>query len=256
MSQTKNKKKNGRGGMILLIVVVAAVIALVMASSFLPDAPVSQPRQTTAAASTAPVETKPAPTVRVEAEEFRSINLGYGLEITDVGSYTGIYMEDGSDELVSDVMMIVVQNNGESDLQLGQITVSCGEEQFSFSVTNLSAGSRAVLLEQERRPEPDGVPASAVLENPVLFEEPMDLCADVIEIGGLDGMLNVRNISETDISGDVYVYYKYAASDLFYGGITFRVRIEGGLKAGELRQVPAVHFDPDGCAVVQVVVVE
>lgn len=255
MSQNK-KNKISRGIMILMIVVMAVAIVLLMVSVLRPDAPVSQPRQTTAAATTAQVETKPAQTVRVEVQEFSSINLGYGLEITDVGSYTGIYMEDGSDELVSDVMMIVVQNNGESDLQLGQITVSCGEEQYAFSVTNLRAGSRAVLLEQERKPEPDGVIVSAVLENPVLFAEPMDLCAGTIEIGGLDGMLNIKNISDADISGDVYVYYKYASSDLYYGGITFRVRVEGGLKAGELRQVPAVHYDTDGCAIVQVVIVE
>lgn len=251
-----NKKNSGRVVMILMIAVIAIGIALVMTSSFLPDGPVSKPRQTSAATTAVSVETKPTQTVKAEVQEFSPINLGYGLEITDVGSYTGIYMEDGSGEMVSRVMMIVVQNNGEHDLQLGQIAVSCGEEEYAFSVTNLRAGSRAVLLELERKPEPDDVPMCAVLENPVLFEEPMDLCADVIEIGGLDGMLNIENISGVDISGDVYVYYKYTSSDLYYGGITFRVRVEGGLKAGELRQVSAAHYDPNGCAIVQVVILE
>ena len=59
-----------------------------------------------------------------------------------------------------------------------------------------------------------------------------------------------------DISGDIYIYYKFAATDIFYGGITFRVRVEGGLKAGELRQIPAGHFKPGECRIVQVSIYE
>ena len=48
-------------------------------------------------------------------------------------------------------------------------------------------------------------------------------------------MLNVPNISDEDIPGDVVVYYKHASADMLYGGITYRVTISGGIKAGESR---------------------
>lgn len=249
----QNKKLSASRGWVLaaLIVVVAAAIAVSFALSGDDNSqePSSSP---TGTASSAPTVSTTAPQEQTQIQET-SVNLGYGLEITDVGGYTGAYMEDGSNEVVSDVMMIVVRNNGTDDLQFGQITVSYGGDSlYHFEVTNLSAGSRAVLLETGRQIYPGEAPVSAILENPILFSEPMELCEDAIEIQGLDGMMNVKNISGTDISGDIYIYYKYSATDLFYGGITFRVVVSSGLTAGELRQIPAAHFDPAGCTIVQV----
>ena len=249
---SKKKQMKSRWMLIALILVILASAGAVMLRSRQPQAPGPTPRETTAS----PVPEKPTQTVRIETEEQKPINLGYGLQITDSGRYSGVYMEDGSNEIVSDVMMVVAENTGESDIQLAEFTALCGGEEYRFKVTNLAAGARAVLLELDRRSAASGTVESAVLGNAALFPEPMELYEDTIEIGGLEGMLNVKNISGSDISGDIFIYYKYAARDICYGGITFRVRIEGGLKAGELRQIPAGHFDPDGCAVVQVTIYE
>lgn len=254
MSKKKQTKMRG-AGLVVLILLVVVCIGAVIIRSLRPEAPVQKPRETTAApAATRPVQTEPVQTVRIEVEDRDPINLGYGLEITDAGRYTGLYMEDGSNEIVSDVMMIVVENSGDSDFQLANITAVCGGEEYRFTLTNLAAGAKVVLLDLDRKQSESGKLDSAVLADPVPFEQPMELLEDTIEIGGLEGMLNVRNLSDSDIDGDIYIYYKYAAQDLYYGGITFRVRIEGGLKAGELRQVPAGHFSPGSCAVVQVTV--
>ncbi len=249
---SKKKQTKSFGILIALVLVILGGIAVVMIRSHQPQTPAPKPRQTTAA----PAVTKPAQTVRVEVEAQEPINLGYGLQITDSGRYTGLYMEDGSNELVSDVMMVVVENTGEEDIQLAEFTAVSGGGEYRFRLTNLAAGERAVLLEQERRAASSTPLESAVLGNAAIFPEPMELHEDTIKIGGLDGMLNVQNISDADISGDICIYYKFAAQDIYYGGITFRVRIEGGLKDGELRQIPAGHFDPDGCAVVQVTIYE
>lgn len=69
----------------------------------------------------------------------------------------------------------------------------------------------------------------------------------------MDGALNLKNRSPNDVAGDIYIYYKYTAAEVLYGGITFRVKIPGGLKAGEMRQATAKHFDPDSCMVLAVV---
>ena len=242
-----------------LIAVVTAVIAAVMVwpvlSQRTPQPDLSE-SVTGKPAASEPAETAPAGESQAAAPTLdqTDYNLGYGLKITDSGQYSGMYVEDGTNEIVSDVMMLVIRNDGEKDVQLAEITALCGGEEYRFTLTNLAAGERAVLLEQERKAA--AALSSAVLDNCVLFSEPMGLCEDVLQIGGLDGMLNVKNISGADIQGDIYICYKYAARDLLYGGITFRVQIEGGLKAGELRQIPAGHYTPDGCALVQVTVHE
>lgn len=250
-----NKKQPKKNGVLLigLLVAFAVCIAAVMIRSFLPDQQEQRPALTKpTAVQTQPVQAGPQQTIRIETEEQAPINLGYGLQITDAGRYTGMYMEDGSGDIVSGVMMVVVRNSGEQDVQLANITALCGDMEYRFSLTNLAAGEQVVLLDLDRKESGGEILSSAVLTESVLFSEPMDRMADAIEISGLDGMLNVKNVSDADMEGDIFIYYKYAAEDIFYGGITFRVRIEGGLKAGELRQIPAGHYSPAGCVIVQV----
>lgn len=255
---SKNKP-NKSIWLVLLILAVAAVAGAAVLRGSRPGGAPKPPVQT------GPVQTEPsapadpipstAPAEQTpDVPELVLCNLGYGLEITDAGKYTGLYMEDGSNEVLSDVMMVVVRNSGGEDVQLANITALCGGEEYHFTLTNLAAGERVVLLEQERKPSAELT--SAVLDTCALFGEPMSLYADILQISGLDGMVNVKNISDADITGDIHVYYKYAAQDILYGGITFRVRIEGGLKAGEIRQLPAGHYTKDGCAIVQVTIHE
>ena len=45
------------------------------------------------------------------------------------------------------------------------------------------------------------------------------------------------------------VYYKNSAEDVFYGGITYRARIEGGLQKGEIRQIMAGHCSKNGSTI-------
>ena len=43
-----------------------------------------------------------------------------------------------------------------------------------------------------------------------ICEEVLSQCEDQILVSGMDGMVNVQNISDEDITGEIYVYYKYA----------------------------------------------
>ena len=188
----------------------------------------------------------------VDVKDPVSIDLGEGLVCTDVDSYTGLFMEDGSDEPVSDVMRLVVKNTADQDLQYAEIGLVYGEEVREFSVTNLVSGASCVLLEKNRQALVNDDMSDVYVEHVVFFSEPMDLMEGQFEITGQDGFLNVKNISGHDVSGDVVVYYKYAVDGVYYGGITFRVRVSDGLKDGEIRQVPAVHFDKESSVLTMV----
>lgn len=184
-----------------------------------------------------------------------NINLGNGMFITNVGGYTGIYMEDGSDELVTGMTMIVVENTGENDIQYAEIFLPIGKEEAKFTLTTLPAGEKIILLEKERM-EYSGEAdcGSAVARNVVIFDKPLDKMEDKFEIRLLDGMMNVKNISGSDIKDNIVIYYKNSAADVFYGGITYRLTVEGGLAGGEVRQMPGSHVSEKGSKVVFVTV--
>jgi len=86
--------------------------------------------------------------------------------------------------------------------------------------------------------------------NVALFDGHPGMGEDKLEIQCLDGVINVTNISDEDITEDILIYYKNYVGGMYYGGITYRLRIEGGLKAGEIRQGTAAHFNPKNSAIV------
>ena len=187
-----------------------------------------------------------------------SINVGSGLTITEIGPYTGMYMEDGSDELVSGVLMCIVRNDGDRAVEYAQIALSDGQRETPFTLTALLPGRSVVLLAQDKTEYSQSASYTATMAESVAFfvSEP-SLQADRLKIQPLSGGMNVRNISQSDIAGDVVVYYKNVAADgLLYGGITYRTRITGGIKAGELKQGMTEHFRLNGSEVLFVTVAE
>lgn len=194
-----------------------------------------------------------------EEDDGHTVNLGYGIYVTDVGPYNGIFMEDGSDELLSDILMIIVKNNGDRDIQLAEISMDIGEQQAQFSLTSLPVGRKMVLLEKNRMSWDETVDYDAMypmVDNIAYFQEPVSRQEDRFQIDILDGMLNITNISGKDITGNIVVYYKNAEDDLYYGGITYRVTLEGGLKDKEIRQVLTNHASESGTEIVFVTVAE
>lgn len=187
--------------------------------------------------------------VQLDSLKDVNINLGTGMYITSVGKYVGVYMEDGSNEKVSDVLMITVQNKGEEAIQYAEIIMPAGKEDAYFTLSTLTPGSTMILLEQNRMNYADEDYTTAIAQNVVVFSEELSFCKEQVEIQILDGVINVSNISGGDIDGDIVVYYKNSAEDVFYGGITYRARIEGGLQKGEIRQIMAGHCSKNGSTI-------
>ena len=245
--------------------VIIAVLALVLVFVILlwvglantsggedPTVPATAPTQQTPQAVAPTVD--PMEQIVFEEVEELHINLGYGLEITDVGKYAGIYMEDGTDDFVTDVLMIVVTNTGEENIQYAEITMTTAAGDAFFTLSTLPAGESVVLLEKNRMVWSDEDYEFATMENTVLFTEELSLQEDKLQIQILDGAINVTNISGEAITGDIVIYYKNAAADLYYGGVTYRVRIEGGMAADEIKQIMASHFSTSGSKIMFVTV--
>ena len=279
----KNEKKGGSRLPLLavLIVLVCAVVAAVLISGQKEPAPPMQtvPPKTTAPQthptddtvvptepSVVPTETTTIPT-EPDVEytepatrptesatlptEPQGVDLGSGIVITDYIRYSGPFLEDRTDEAVSDVLAIRVTNTGEEYIQTMDIVLSDGETKARFSLSTLFPGETVIVPEANRMPFTD-VPefTKAATESVALFDGHPGMCTDRIAIQCLDGVMNITNISGEDITEDIFVYYKNYIDGVYCGGITYRLRLTGGLKAGEIRQGSAAHFDRENSRIV------
>ncbi len=247
MAKYVKKKKNNNTTKVLLILlaVLAVVSAVLICLAVFPGKDQGESAQNPTG-STGDVTPTQEPETQPEATEPQPIILPDDLVIHHISGYAGIYMEDGSDEVVSDVMMIVLENTSDDDLQLARISIAYPEYTAEFEVTNIPSGEKVVALEKNRRPATREEYLSVQVKNVVFYSKAMVLQENRIRITGSNGSLEVENISGEDITGDIFIYYKNSAPDLLYGGITYRVSVKGGLAAGEKTNIIAGHYTVNG----------
>ena len=179
----------------------------------------------------------------------KTIELDNGLVITEIGKYSGEFVEDGSDESVNDVMMITVKNTTSETLQYTEIVLTDSfNNEVRFALSTLPANEEVVVLEKDRKTYSKKY-KDAKAEYTVFFDSELSTYSDTLTIYGLDGAFNVENISNADINNDILIYYKNVKDNKFFGGITYRARVEGGLKAGEVKQVMTKHYSPENSLV-------
>ena len=249
------KKKNKKSKGLWVAVAVLLLLLLGIMAAFLMNAK-ENPADEGESTLTAPGAESTAPTV--DTAKMR-IPVGNGLEILDIAGYTGIFMEDGSDELVSGVLMMKLTNSSKEAVEYAKITLTVNGDPAQFTLTALKPGDTVVLLEQNRKSYDkslDYTAAEITCENLALFQQEPSLHEDKISIQIMDGAINVSNITEEDIQGRIAIYYKNKASGIYYGGITYRIILEDGLKAGEIRQMMASHFSDTGSEIVFVTIAE
>ena len=171
--------------------------------------------------------------------------LGSGLSLMSASRYAGAFVEDGTDDIVSDVLAITIRNDGDKTVQYAHIILTQGEAAYEFDVTTLPVGASVQLLELSRQPMPDSTDGmTAEVSACAVFDTEPSLCEDVFRIETQDTAITITNNSDSDITGQIYVYYKIAYGDLYMGGITYRVGA-AGLKAGESTTCYAGHFSTD-----------
>lgn len=251
----KKKKSGTRWKLLLLLVMLLCLAAALWFAKQINDReqmPLTENSESASVpADTAEDATELPYTFREEMEGITGFSLDQGLEITRYGKYIGAYMEDGSDEFVTNVMMIEVCNTGDQPVQYAKITLTGSAGDAVFAMSTLMPGERVVVLEAERKPYDDAdVYTEAQLDNVAFFAEFPSLLEEQLLIQPLDGGFNITNISAEDINGEVAVYFKDVAGDVYYGGITYVCRIEGGLKAGEVKQIMSANFTDSGSRVV------
>lgn len=146
-----------------------------------------------------------------------------GIEIESIGSYDGLFVEDGSDRQVEQVMAIQVRNITSEMIEYGIIELKAGEQTYQFEITGLLPEDKMLVLEknaqiyQEQSHYETGECVSAVKSDYGMQE-------DVIQLSSVGDTLIVTNLTNHDLT-NVRVCYKNIIEGDYYSGITYRLTI-------------------------------
>lgn len=178
--------------------------------------------------------------------------LSNGCEIIGFKGISGTFPEDGKDSKTENTSAIIIKNNTDKHFQLIDLVIETDKEKLEFRLTTLFAGSLMTVFEKNGRKFAEDMKIKAArLVQSIEFPSSPTVYPDIFEITVHDGVLNIKNISGSDIGSDIFVYYKNIDENSdWYGGITYRTVAGGGLKVGELRQLPASHFKKESSKVV------
>lgn len=176
---------------------------------------------------------------------------GYDLVLERIAPYSGMYVEDGSNQKVSDVAMLLVRNAGSYPVEYAELAVNYGDARLVFRVSALPAGKSAVVQEQSRKAMPEADPSAC--KALVVRRAQMGQATQQVSVtDNGDGTLTIRNLTDQPIP-TVRIFYKYYMDDqsVFVGGIAFTVRITRLAANGETTIQPS-HYTSSSSRIVMV----
>ncbi len=172
------------------------------------------------------------------------------LEFTYYGRYSGKFVEDGTDEYVQNVAILLVTNISQEYLEYAVATFDIDGEVAAFVATGLAPGESCWALEKNRLQVEKGATFTHV-DDIASFTEYVSPADTDVAVALSEGQLAVKNNTGKDLS-NVYVYYKQVHTDgNFLGGITYRVPI-GNLQKDEEASSVAMHCSMKNCKVVSI----
>ena len=162
-----------------------------------------------------------------------------GFAFSEVFSYSGPFVEDGSNDNVENIAAVRVENRTGQALRYAEFTVMTGSGELQFTCTTLFPGRAALLLEQNRAAYTGSAANGIKVAAKGMFEETPTLYPDVFSVGVNGHVMTLRNLTSAPIPGEIYVYYKRTNAQGYLGGITYRVRfadLAGGSEASKSSQ--------------------
>lgn len=166
------------------------------------------------------------------------------IKIQHINSYSGIFIEDGSDVEVDNVAAIQVKNTSKKPLEFAQIQIYNGNKKLVFDVSSLPANSSAVIMEKNKAPL-DKSKSITYGGTTGGYTDKLEKVSTIKYQKVDNNGIKVTNKSDKNIPC-VRIFYKYKSSEGYYiGGITYTAKINN-LKAGASQTIYPSHFDSDG----------
>ena len=172
------------------------------------------------------------------------------IKIQHINSYSGIFIEDGSDVEVDNVAAIQVKNTSKKALEFAQIQIYNGDKKLVFDVSSLPANSSAIIMEKNKAPL-DKSKSITYGGTTGGYTNKLEKDATIKYQKVDNNGIKVTNKSNKNIPC-VRIFYKYKSSEGYYiGGITYTAKINN-LKAKESQTIYPSHFDSDGGEIMRI----
>lgn len=188
----------------------------------------------------------PSETDKPQNNDGNSISLPYsipgsGLVIEQFNSYNGLFFEDGSDKVVSNIAAMVLTNTGDDYAEYIDITIDRDGVQLKFVGSALAPGGKMVILEASGKQFRNGTYSNCVANVATVSEFTMSENQVRVEENAERGLL-VTNITGKDIPC-IRIFYKFymTDSDVYVGGITYTAKVTD-LAAGASCTVTPSHY--------------
>lgn len=173
-----------------------------------------------------------------------TVNAGVSLPYTlpnsslvaeDIRSFDGQFIEDGSDEEVSGVAVLILTNTGSTPVEYADIEL--GDYQFIASA--IAPGATVIVQEKDRKEYTGN--SSFTCTTHIANINSFDYSDDVTITENEDS-ITVKNVSGADIPC-VRIFYKMymADEDVYVGGITYTAKITD-LEADSSVTVTPTHY--------------
>lgn len=164
-----------------------------------------------------------------------------GLEVCRIGTYTGTFVEQGTDTECKDIPAIVVRNT--SDRMVEKAVLVQGNQ--TFIITYLPPDGICLVQEQSGKAANTPDLYNLVFREPVQFVEDGATEQNRVRVETDENRILIRNISGEDIPGSVNVWYKTKQNGLYIGGVSYKAAVDDGvLKASSTATVQTSHYDP------------
>lgn len=179
-------------------------------------------------------------TTNKSEEETQAVSSSEDLYCVEFSSYSGPFVEDGSNEQVENVLAMLVENRSEDYLEYALVTYDVFGKTAEFVVTGLPAGQSAWVLEKNRMTVKEGMDFE-FLDCDSTFKTDAILITDKLDVTADGNTLTLKNVSNETLENPC-IYYKNRNSDGNYlGGITYMVGFDT-LKSGDTAEKQAGHF--------------
>ena len=181
-----------------------------------------------------------------DTEAITEPDISKAQSLFTVDSWLKIY----SIEKYNGNIALIAENISDKDVEFAVLTLKTTDAILTFNISALFSGTKAYLISETKYSgELKNNIISWKTDNRIDFAAKPDMNEDILAVKVENGSFSVKNITDSDITSDILVYYKEISNNLIDGSVTHRIRIKG-LKSGALTYLRADGINNNNCKVI------
>lgn len=145
---------------------------------------------------------------------------------------------------------LIAENISDEDIKFALIRIKTMDSELTFNVSALFKNTKAFLLcNEEYSSDIEDEIVYWQSENKMVYSKAPGLNTDSVNVTVSNGAISVQNVSDSDISSEIRIYYKEMNNNLLNGSVTHRVKINS-LNAGALTYIKVDGINNNNCKVI------